>query len=190
MTEKPILFTPWSVRRILAGAKTRTMRPMKPSEYLSPLTAKFAKYAVGDSLWIREPWHCAIEYDAIAPRNLPEEPGVWFEAGSRSGDIAKLVGRLRPGMFLPKRFARSLRLPVTSVKVQRPRDLTVEEMVAEGVECNALQEATWAWEKIWTGIYGAASWEANPWCFVYSGPWAEAVRDNALQELGQEIPES
>ncbi len=191
MSEKGIIVTPEEVRLILSGKQTQKMLPMRPQPVrigsrwdwdICSWTAErpycpigslelaidYAPYQIGDSLWLREPWRTTMFFDDIRPKLLPEEAACYYEAYKEIENIPN-IGKLRPGMFLPKRFARPLRLPVTSVKIQRPQDLTLEEIVAEGLlpddKPGALRRA---WYAVWTTIYGAKSWELNPWSFVYS----------------------
>lgn len=197
MTEKGMIFTAWSVGRILAGAKTRTMRPMQlqpiyHAEHIwswskqikgvdtgvqwqngdnpTDLLCEFAPYKVGDSLWIREAWRTDKGFNYMRPTVLPETAPVWFESQSPYHYLPlqnSEVGRLRPGMFLPKRFAWPVRLPVIAVKVQRPRDLTLEEIWDEGIRVVPAYNRPDAWKQKWVEIYGERSWEANLWCFIY-----------------------
>ena len=93
--------------------------------------------------------------------------------------------RWRPSIFMPKEATRIF-LRVTSVHAERVQDITVEDAIAEGIECdNAinnpdpqthegirswnLQYAQFLFKELWDHInqkrgYG---WNRNPWVFVY-----------------------
>ncbi len=174
MSEKGISVTPEEVRQILSGKKTRTMRLMKSQPLSEPVlqdgryhfvdASYLSPYQIGDSLWLREPWQTLKDFDSYRPSELYDFVHINYIA-----DSGKLIdwGKFRAGRFLPKRFARPLRLPVTGIKVQRPQDLTLEEIIAEGI-FNRKKDIflRWKWRDKWTEIYSKKSWELNPWCWI------------------------
>lgn len=107
-------------------------------------------YNVGDRLYVREHWRIARQYDAVRPRDLdPRTMTVLFEAGgSISNETGRWVpsrwptpdddrpswaGRLRVGMHLP-RWASRITLDVIGARIERLRDITEADAIAEGVE--------------------------------------------------------
>ena len=87
----------------------------------------------------------------------------------------------RPSIHMPRWAARYL-LDVTAVRVERLQDISEEDARAEGVEEWAKSEDGFAalrglgfaiptaprflFQLLWTSIYGAESWDANPWVWV------------------------
>lgn len=123
------------VGRVVSGAKTVTRRTTKPA----------AK--VGDLIWIREAWRTLGAWDTMPPRMCwlyvsggEARTPVRYEAdGLEVGgpfhhpyDSSPRLGRLRPGMFLPKLLARPWRGRVVDVRQVRLGDLDDKEAIREG----------------------------------------------------------
>jgi hypothetical protein len=102
-----------------------------------------APYAVGDRLYVREAWHAARSLDRTPPRDIPRDADIEHAATARSYAEIGLKGKLRPAMFLP-RWASRITLIVTDVRVQRLREISEADALAEG----AVQP--------WTGSAGTA----------------------------------
>lgn len=135
---KPILFNTEMVKAILDGRKTVTRRPIKnnPEECTSKVVNGICKicddkggfylpddyikarspYQVGDILYIRETW-CK-----------PAAHIFWYKADSRVQNIL-----WRPSIHMPKEAARIF-LRVTTVRVERLKDITEDDVVKEGAE--------------------------------------------------------
>lgn len=211
MKERPILMNGAMVRATLAGIKTQTRRAIgleyfsendpdnwkcvratdgiaqfvyKGSPVERPAICRFGK--PGDRLWVRESWRTVAGADDIAPRNLMNvEPFTHYEADESS---AAGMGKLRPGMFMP-RWASRLILEIPRVRVERLQDISHTDAIAEGVESIANNygngaayrdysmkrpEDTTEWfacpirsfQTLWESINGAGSWDANPWIWV------------------------
>lgn len=154
----------------------------------------------GDRIWVRETffaygrwvtryshkkgrdeWHfidmtaeCdrAYQYDADSP-DLPLATGSdgvlpgWFK---------------RPSIFMPGAASRIL-LEIVSVRVDRLQDISDADIVAEGIDMEALAESQdrydiackgtdasgraterSTWRKLWESTGG--DWDANPWCWA------------------------
>ncbi|NDV87060.1 hypothetical protein GTW51_10135 [Aurantimonas aggregata] len=215
MTARPILFSGPMVRALLDGSKTQTRRVLNPqpdSFETSPgllctaslhfdedeacgrialgndgcgvITMQRAGYAVGDRLWVREAWRTGAAFDRFPPRDIPTHAHIACEADD---DRARLTGKLRPGMFMP-RWASLLTLIVTDVRVQRLQEISEADAIAEGIKKDyaAGMPSAWGWHDylrgddiakrhfsdpresyrtLWDGLnakrgYG---WNANPW---------------------------
>jgi hypothetical protein len=161
MKERPILFSAPMVRAILAGTKTQTRRVYKGTPRLDGEhhtngsgetwtdwgRCPYGK--PGDRLWVREAWRVGTKYDTKAPRDLaPRSMTVEYEAGGyacngltggwgthypATREYPAWVGKLRPGMFMP-RWASRITLEVTGVRVERLQDISEADAIAEGIE--------------------------------------------------------
>lgn len=212
MKERPIPFKAPMVRAILDGTKTQTRRAVKLRDLLqirrgdathyrgvrpddtmrravsdvgADGVVKLCPYGQpGDRLWVREAWRTVAGADDIPPRDLMNvESFTRYEA-----DAAKPagMGKLRPGMFMP-RWASRILLEVVSVRVERLQDISEADARAEGV-CElpgqAAEPGCWwtadvgagaamhgrtpsgAYRLLWESINGPDSWDANPWVWV------------------------
>lgn len=144
----------------------------------------------GDRLWVRETWRIGSKWDAAKPSSLPPRAmTVEFEAGGYGcngiggegwafhdapvRERPDWVGKLRPGMFMP-RWASRITLEVTNVRVERLQDISVTDAIAEGVTetakhlhgLSACLEHCYAYQDLWESINGPGSWDANPWVWV------------------------
>lgn len=152
-----------------------------------PLTCPYGQ--PGDRLWVRESW-CP---DPVAD-------GTWNYtswAGCREGQIAGVPSRFRhprfcnyaadwlhepirwtPSSHMP-RWASRITLEVTGVRVERLRDISRMDCLAEGWEPDQKQrqgveqgedyidDAAIEWyADLWQSINGPGSWDANPWVWV------------------------
>lgn len=75
-----------------------------------------------------------------------------------------------PSIFMPKEACRIF-LEVTSVRVERLRDISEEDGKAEGVIPSSgvpVDKPYWyAFMLVWRKIHSLESWQANPWVWVY-----------------------
>jgi hypothetical protein len=118
----------------------------------------------GDRLWVRETW--ARHPDCGGPIYRATDPG-W--------DDNDYGIKWRPSIFMP-RWASRLTLEITSVRVERIRDISLDDMRAEGVRPE--NEASLLWREslterfiaLWDSINAKRgySWAVNPWVWVIS----------------------
>jgi hypothetical protein len=143
--------------------------------------------APGDRLWVRETWgvigdiragsdgeHFAahVEYAAdLAKRTIDVHMDHWRTS-------YEMRGKWRPSIHMP-RWASRLTLEVTSVRVERLHDISEDDARAEGVDPFLEGGYDFEWvsmggpcranfRRLWEGINGPGSWEANPWVWVVS----------------------
>lgn len=140
--------------------------------------------APGDRLWVRETWapmchradpHCWCEpgdeshhYTEYRADTNDARPGDWPE--DEEGDY---VPRWRPSIHMPRARSR-LTLEVTGVRVERVRDISEADAIAEGAEpapCTASGCSlphVHGYAKLWDSLYerGGPAWGANPWVWV------------------------
>ena len=161
----------------------------------------------GDRIWVRETWgvisHAwdeacnlidwAPDRPATAISEMPFGQGYYsghviyaadgaFEwSGDDDGD-GDPRSAWHPSIHMPRRASRIL-LEIVSVRVERLKDISDADIVAEGIDMEALAESQdrydivckgsgasgraterSAWRDLWESTGG--DWEANPWCWA------------------------
>ena len=147
----------------------------------------------GDQLWVREtfaelceladPWcecedeapdnpHHFIEYRADS---FNKYPGQWDDAFTDEIEHAKEEGylpRWKPSIFMP-RWASRIQLRVESVRVERVRDISEEDALAEGCipwveNGQEVDSARSDFAQLWNSINEERGfgWEKDPWVWV------------------------
>lgn len=173
MSERPILFSGPMVRAILDGRKTQTRRVIEadikfvangiPYGFSLAIPCPYGK--PGDQLWVRE------TFAAIGKR-------VFYRADHDSADWAGMSGIYgfvtRPSIFMPRAVSR-ITLEIESVRVERLKDISADDVAAEGVtpHCNEdhlthhVACPIEAYERIWNSINGKKHpWASYPWVWV------------------------
>lgn len=189
MKERGIIFNGDMVRAILDGRKTQTRRQVKASTAdMLDLQEKYPhkKYnidcllgVVGDRLYVREAF-ATLSYDGYEPEK-PSLTGSCQEVRYRATDrLAGLDAETRgyswrPSIHMPHWASRIL-LEITDVRVERLNDISEADALAEGfastTQLTALGDdytglyASDRFADTWSAIYGAESWNANPWVWV------------------------
>ena len=189
MTAKPILFSGPMLRGLLEGRKIQTRRIVKPQPQLHgnrwlwqtcswtvskphcplgnlDLPLDCCPYGTsGHLLWVKETWIGVKGYhDYAATCAVPT--GV----------------KKNSALFMP-RWASRLTLELTDVRVERLRDISREDALAEGIAWSErTQGYSWMPEdggpgfhgsdpresfwKLWDSINGEGESWKNPWCWV------------------------
>jgi len=188
----PILFSTPMVQAIIEGRKTMTRRKIKlykadehplrqTSQWMQENnTCPYGK--VGDVLWVREAFvpdyfddhSCGYKADwnNVAAELMPEP-------------------KWKPSLFMPKAACRIF-LEITEIRVERLNDITREDAVKEGIECNGINKPIVyrnylsdgakflhstngirftpidSFKSLWQSINGKDSWKANTWVWVIS----------------------
>jgi hypothetical protein len=195
---KPILFSAPMIRALLDGRKTQTRRVLtpQPDDLYEGQIPRQLHIAIGDRLWVREAWRAPVMHDHIKPSDLALGMSRSYEADDEQlsgfGNDAVpfpigIAGKLRPGMFM-MRWASRLTLIVTDVRVQRLREISEEDALAEGIQSRVWKSARFepqtcfgigdveyhaptasaAFADLWNSINGPDAWDANPWVAAYS----------------------
>lgn len=191
MKEKPILFSAPMVRAILEGRKTQTRRVVKPQpvDGQHEFRISLSEYVAGRLMWVRETWQYAnwtedgepyIGYAAddsrILMRDAPDEwhernCEIWEQLSAPENyniDGRAADRRWRPSIHMP-RWASRITLEIVSVRVERLRDISNTDAMAEGCPEDRIDNLgspeTW-FRLLWESINGAGSWEANPLVWV------------------------
>lgn len=99
-------------------------------------------YQVGDQLLVTEAWRAPASMDQLSPTQVYHEligpkgrlahDRLRFEADGPDQPVAEPMGKLRPGMFLPRELSRII-LEVTAVRVERLQVITEADAIAEGI---------------------------------------------------------
>lgn len=125
---------------------------------------------VGDILWVRETW--SEWTDGYVYK-------AWTSPFTQAGRYPDKMMKWHPSIHMPKEAARIF-LRVTDVRVERLKDMTLDDFLAEGVVLrpetfndpeNAYMQGKELFIHIWDStikkeqhdLYG---WEANPWTWV------------------------
>lgn len=185
MKERPILFNSAMVCAILDGRKTQTRRIAKPQPDLLTSDGRPAWSTergamcqhghTGDRLWVRE------TFADEGARMCRED--CYYRA---DGECDLQGGRWTPSIHMP-RWASRITLEITGLRVERLKDITEQDALAEGVDQSSLwvpgprgtlippekktltgshPTARHAFSCLWESINGSGSWEQNPWVWV------------------------
>lgn len=122
----------------------------------------------GDLLWIREAWaHGELYCDEGPNCGLPSH--IYYrqieEENGTFGGVKHWSWR--PSIHMP-RWASRITLEVTSVRVERVKDITLTDVIHEGIAKNATPNPVGAFKNLWNSINAKRgySWDNNPWVWV------------------------
>lgn len=132
-----ILFCPQMAIAYRKGLKTQTRRIAGKRQYGE----------VGDRVVLRTTWATESQYDHLRPSELPSKALIWNYFQFGSDEPPSYIGRLRPGMFLPKHLWFSMPWPrIVGKRVEQVQDISLEDAIAEGVK--SIKEYAALWDKI------------------------------------------
>lgn len=158
------------------GHRFARMRGSFGTQHWASPPSQWQNVKAGDRLWVRESlvnsqagWCYAADKRLIemAPRD-PRVPAMVAWAHHKERDTA-------PSIHMP-RWACRLTLIVTATKTEPLQDITMEDMILEGLTFRPLgkaehtmagalrvcDELTPKWEALWRKLHGDESWEENP----------------------------
>ena len=206
---KPMLMNTEMVKAILAGRKTVTRRLIKPQpkDKLEFIVAGDTKHigkwfdrknggywiplcCCGEVLYVRETFYEDSKRYIYKADYFDKE--VFFQNGQ------EVSIKWRPSIHMPKEAARIF-LRVTGVRVERLKDITVEQCIKEGFEgvscdcawgCTDCQGSGWLEPPIvgfvdtWNSTIKKSDldkygWDANPWVWAIS--FERISREEALK---------
>lgn len=159
MTEKSIVFNSEEVQAILANGKIQIQRVVKPQpvlrdgddpcwswrygeknppqlsrwfdvESFGDTLSRYCPYGQpGDRLWVRETWATAIQYDNLAPSELPTGASLWWKAFASDipmsiRNLGSRPGKWRPSVHMPH-WASRITVEVVSVAVKQENGVWV-----------------------------------------------------------------
>lgn len=167
-----------SKQRIFTAYNVAEMNQLLRERQRHPLRQIKSPYALGDLLYVRETWAlatghtgdpcCAVRYRADGEIRSLTVPKVTANFGSN----LSISDKWRPSVHMPKWAAR-IWLRVTSVRVEQVRDITDEDVIAEGIR-SGVMTARDAIGELWSEI--CESCERNDWVWVYEFERTEAPR--------------
>jgi len=146
----------------------------------------YAPWDEGDLLWVRETWATSEDIDG--------RPVMVYRAGGtrligpdgesvHHGEhrCTALVTTWRPSIYMP-RWASRLTLEITAVRVERLKEISEADAIAEGIVVSDkyayspsgvarfrdYDGARVSFAELWNAIYAKADrgWDANPWVWV------------------------
>jgi hypothetical protein len=151
-----------------------------PFHFLKNATAPMEKLRCpygqpGDRMWVRETWADLAE---LSDGNFERQAIYRADDIERYGDEDEFVDvtapdmRWRPSIFMP-RWASRILLEVVSARVERLPHIGTEEIQAEGIATahedimeHGCRARVIDFSRLWEGINGVGSWDANPWVWV------------------------
>lgn len=190
MTDRPILFSTDMVKAILDGRKTQTRRVVKTKA--QSITArgqglyqelwdcghpslgapgKFLKCPYGepgDLLWVRETWRYCANCGDVLYLATDGRGACW-----QCDDDPET--KWKPSIHMLRDDSR-ITLRVTTVRVERVRDIRDSDAIAEGIICDGSKDMTGIttgepvakFADLWDSINAKRgySWQSNPWVWV------------------------
>lgn len=202
MKERPIIFSASMVLAILEDRKTQMRRIVKfpdgltthddwieaheiaPAEYVfwsgpkqvnpdftrsvyKPGDGIICPYGKpGDRLWVRETWQPGARDIGMPEYAYRADGEVWYD------------GRWRASIHMPRVASRIL-LEITDIRVERLREITHEDAMAEGFELTGWRPTYYDpdsggeartpqdnFAEMWEKIHGSESWWQNPWVWA------------------------
>ena len=194
--ERPILFSRPMVAALGRGVKTQTRRIMSPQpgfpiRILSDPTCqgRCPYGAVGDRLWVREPWRVVLDDGGAFVRYSDgEELGFPDHDDDLLAMLAQRNGtRNRHARYMPRWASRFL-LEIVGIRVERVRAISEEDARAEGVMVHTMpappvlysaaiqypggveikvgKTFRESFQLLWESIHGPGAWERNEWVWV------------------------
>ena len=154
MSDHPISILEGQLRLIRAGQQVTLRRPH----------GRLARCAVGDRLWIREPFYLEPKFDGTKPTQavLRGAHVVLWPADFATPVASILVGRRRNAREMPKALHRD-HLALLGVRTERLQEIDEIAARAEGFASRAAFRAVWERDNPTTSIGGTPiNWASNP----------------------------
>lgn len=185
----PCAMTASNAQKVHAGTKTQTRRlapdagTWNSGDVEGGGLVRRPRYRVGDVLWVQEPWRTLQCDDLVKPTlldSISAHVQIHYEGTGKPHDF----GKLRPGRFLPLRFARPHRYEVTAVRLERVNEISEADALAEGMTdgmpCGFLDDeaerpmmvcsSRCRFKGLWDSIHDAPGtrFADAPWVFAYT----------------------
>lgn len=173
MKEKPILFKPEMVRKVLSGEKTQTRRIVNgnalmllyagftPEYLMEDGNSELRPYYIGQILWVRETWwQCTNNNDRI-----------YYAASETPVTTKDRSYRKRPSIFL-ERINSRINLEITNIRVERIQNISEDDSQAEGTTPYMAPSEIPAYKPAFADLWNSINeprgfgWNLNPWVFA------------------------
>ncbi|MEI7407938.1 hypothetical protein [Pectobacterium aroidearum] len=132
---------------------------------------------VGERLWVREAFRVHSRATDVATLVYrASERNSWTEQTRRVpvSACSKPVSpeKWTPSIHMP-RYASRILLEITDVRVEKLKNIPRDGIIAEGYPAERAADGgecdPFLWYRdLWESLYGAGSWQANPWIWVIS----------------------
>lgn len=186
MKETPLLFSASMVIAILNGSKTQTRRVIKPqpqtAQMIGPRMASLCYPGMlhrespygcfGDRIWIREQHYRWGRFFRGKWRLRPDSIGRDRDGFLEPAKTRSEMGwHKRPPIFMPH-DRHCITLEIVSVRVERVRDITEADAMAEGVKrydhSPPAAGFRFMYSLLWDSLNAKRGfgWDKNPWCWV------------------------
>ncbi len=184
MKEKPIIFNSEMIRAILDDRKTQTRRIVKPqpskenhiswgiserpfwyemhrSFVVQEIKCPYGK--LGDRLWVRE----SFGYDAVIVKGAGNK-NIKYKVSASGFELENY--KWKPSIHMP-RWASRITLEITDIRVERLREISLDDINSEGVKINTYPygkvEGMVYFRELWNSIAkDKYKWQDNPWVWV------------------------
>lgn len=141
------------------------------------------RYRVGEFFYIREPWRTNKGLDNVKPSLLTDAAPIGYEGERTQG---YWNGKLRPAMFLQRRFARPARYQITAVRCERVNAISENDSEAEGIvqddelcrQAERIQRrrrdyykpCVLGFKRLWDSIHNepGTRFDDGPWVWAYT----------------------
>lgn len=128
---------------------------------------------VGDRIWVREAFRVHSRASDVATLVYKaSEQQSWTQQTHRvpieQCTKPAVVDKWTPSLHMP-RWASRITLEVTGVRVERLNDISDADALNEGCSTNDMKSGDRladVFSRLWSSIYGAENWKANPWVWV------------------------
>jgi hypothetical protein len=125
-----------------------------------------------DILWVRKTWAMSYETEDH-PELLDNLQEIW-DTGyvyKADGEPFYKIDKWISPRFMPK-IACRIRLKITDIRVERVRDISNHDVIAEGLVPFITDHPKGgfyvAYQTLWESINGKDSWDKNPWVWCIS----------------------
>jgi len=149
---KGIIFDSESVKAILAGIKTQSRRVIKgclPDE-AEPSLIHSPRYKACETVYVKE------SYRGFGGDN----PTIRYKADGTSSS------HWQTPLFMPESLSR-IKLQIVRVGCERVHAISLEDIQREGITPKMQPLLLDEWRERWIHVNGRASWDSNPWVWVY-----------------------
>ncbi|WP_395303235.1 hypothetical protein R0L47_05450 [Pectobacterium polonicum] len=126
----------------------------------------------GDRLWVRETSGLQVRRDALGGTG---EFRVYRASNPDAIRFTTASGKIYPIKWIPSihmpRYASRILLEITDVRVERLKHIPRDGIIAEGYPAERATDGgeydPFLWYRdLWESIYGAGSWQVNPWVWA------------------------